>query len=112
MRCPCLEHVRHIERVAVKRVHLVGREELTVPATIAVARAAYAIGQLHRRTSWKVCTRRIDVNELGIEIRVLAIGRAEQMNLNRCHHSHVVVEGLGFQYQHLGPCALGQIRRS
>jgi hypothetical protein len=74
MRCPCLEHVRHIERVDVKRVHLAEREELTVPATIAVARAAYAIGQVHRRTSWKLCTRRIDVNELGIEIRVLTIG--------------------------------------
>ena len=72
------KHIGRSKRINSKLVNGPRLHQLLLPGRVAITRAENAVGQVHLKARWKVSARRIDVDELGREIGVQAIGRGMQ----------------------------------
>src|SRR5271165_2077407 len=85
------------DRVGFTRHHWRG----SLPA-IAISDAQNPLGQVHRKTLRVILVRRIDIDQLGGEVGVWAIGRDPQPDRHRARYLQVTVEPRSGEDEHVG----------
>jgi hypothetical protein len=96
-----LENVRRREWSDDEPIHLTRFDEVSCVAIVTIARPDQRIRDVHIEAAGEVCTRWIDIDQLGSEVSVDRHRRCKQYNLDRANNHDVLFERLRLEDEHV-----------